>query len=349
MDPYIRVLLVEQEPDTVSVVSLFLSEIKECQLQICSSGEEALIRMPEVNPDLVLIAQGQIGRSSLEVLREIHQKYPNVYLIASLPESNPDSISSFMAVGANDCIFKDKNYVRHLVTAVKRALVRIAERQSISLPEMSRAEQVALDDNLPDLVFSLDPRGKLLYVNRAIHSLLGYEPKDVIGKTLFDLMTKNEEKLRLEKYLRHAGYESNFRGLIELQDRLGAEEEFEVNCTFMESEMIYGVARKKRVLEPLESIDEIAPIQEEREAPETSEEGMPARLGPYRVVTLLGAGAMGRVYQGFDEHLDRIVAIKVLSKALAADKQHLESFHHEAKTCKHRTSEHCSHFLLRQP
>jgi Tol biopolymer transport system component len=56
------------------------------------------------------------------------------------------------------------------------------------------------------------------------------------------------------------------------------------------------------------------------------------RLGPYQIITLVGAGGMGEVYRGRDTRLDRIVAIKVLPPALAADPQFRERFAREAKS-----------------
>src|ERR1700730_16630809 len=57
-----------------------------------------------------------------------------------------------------------------------------------------------------------------------------------------------------------------------------------------------------------------------------------ARLGPYEVVSALGAGGMGEVYKARDTRLDRIVAIKVLREALSVDPQFRERFDREART-----------------
>jgi serine/threonine protein kinase len=56
-----------------------------------------------------------------------------------------------------------------------------------------------------------------------------------------------------------------------------------------------------------------------------------ARLGPYEIVSFLGAGGMGRVYRARDWRLEREVAIKVLPDELAADPVALSRFEREAK------------------
>src|SRR5205085_11268781 len=55
------------------------------------------------------------------------------------------------------------------------------------------------------------------------------------------------------------------------------------------------------------------------------------RLGPYEVVSPLGAGGMGEVYRARDAELKRDVALKVLPSAFAGDADRMARFQREAE------------------
>src|SRR3972149_1080134 len=54
-------------------------------------------------------------------------------------------------------------------------------------------------------------------------------------------------------------------------------------------------------------------------------------LGPYEIVSPLGAGGMGEVYRARDTRLDREVAIKVLPSHLSRSPEFRQRFEREAK------------------
>ena len=55
-------------------------------------------------------------------------------------------------------------------------------------------------------------------------------------------------------------------------------------------------------------------------------------LGGFRLVEKIGEGGMGAVYKGYDESLDRHVAVKILPQALAADETYVRRFMREARS-----------------
>jgi serine/threonine protein kinase len=68
-----------------------------------------------------------------------------------------------------------------------------------------------------------------------------------------------------------------------------------------------------------------------------------ARIGPYEIVSSLGAGGMGEVYRARDTKLNRVVAIKVLPDLFAGDGERLARFTREAQTLASLNHPHIAH------
>src|SRR4026207_2418845 len=56
------------------------------------------------------------------------------------------------------------------------------------------------------------------------------------------------------------------------------------------------------------------------------------RLGPYEVISAIGAGGMGEVYRARDTRLDRTVAVKIVPQHLRQSPELQARFEREART-----------------
>ena len=103
-----NILYVEDEPDIQAIAKLALETVGDFNLNICSSGEEALEAVKSFTPDLFLLdvmMPGMDGPSTLKTFRE-NPETVNIPAIFMTAKVQPNEIVQYRELGALDVIAK---------------------------------------------------------------------------------------------------------------------------------------------------------------------------------------------------------------------------------------------------
>jgi CheY-like chemotaxis protein len=103
-----RILMVEDEPDIQAVAQVALETVGGLQVEMCSSGVEALDRVLASSPDLILMdvmMPGMDGPSTLQTLRAnpATAGFPVIFMTAKV---QAHEIARFIDLGALGVIAK---------------------------------------------------------------------------------------------------------------------------------------------------------------------------------------------------------------------------------------------------
>jgi CheY-like chemotaxis protein len=102
------ILYVDDEPDIREVVQMSLSLVDSLDVHTCESGERALLVLPELRPDLLLLdvmMPGMDGPSTLQRIRTMtgFETMPVIFMTA---KAMPQEVARFRELGAAAVIAK---------------------------------------------------------------------------------------------------------------------------------------------------------------------------------------------------------------------------------------------------
>ncbi|MBL6958031.1 MAG: response regulator [Rhodospirillales bacterium] len=103
-----KIVLVEDDPDIQEIAIMALEDFGGYNVTACSSGPEALEKVPAVSPDLILLdvmMPGMDGPTTLQNIRRMPDiaSTPVIFLTA---RSQPHEVEEYMKLGAVDVIKK---------------------------------------------------------------------------------------------------------------------------------------------------------------------------------------------------------------------------------------------------
>ena len=190
--PEIKILIVEDEAIVAEDIRNSLQGLGYTISAVVSSGEEAITKIEEDRPDLVLmdiVLKGDMD--GIEAASQIHSRFniPVVYLTAFTDEKTIERAKLTEPFGYIVKPFED----RELHSTVEMALYK--HKMESKLKE-NKGWLSTILLSIGDAVIVTDAEGNIQFMNDVAHSLTGWEREQAMGKSLVDIFNIVNEKTR---------------------------------------------------------------------------------------------------------------------------------------------------------
>jgi len=194
-----NILFVNNDSKVQERVKDILSHEEDYNLVIAGTAEEADEILARGGINFVLFDVDVALDEGVNRMLEMKEKYPEIPIIFCTGQGSEEIAREAFIMGASDYFTKDFSniaYKEKLVNSVYRAVeIKKTTREKIE----SEQKFLEIADLLPLMVFEIDLKGNLTYVNRFALETTGYSLEDLYkGKNVFQLVIpEDREKIGL--------------------------------------------------------------------------------------------------------------------------------------------------------
>jgi PAS domain S-box-containing protein len=203
MNKRLNILHLEDEPDFAELVRSLLEQGGvDADVKRVGDRPAFTLALAVGGFDLIISDYHLPSFTGLEALAMAKNKFPHMpFILVSGTIGEQAAIESLKA-GATDYVLKQQP--DRLPSAVRRAVQEAEERAKLRAAEMelSRREKYfrTLTENVLDILTVVDQEGVVLYKSASLKSVLGYEPEELIGKSVFNHIHPDDMAKVLEKF-----------------------------------------------------------------------------------------------------------------------------------------------------
>ena len=194
----LQVLMVEDSPADAELIVRAMRELgKPVAHRRVSNGPDMRDALAQRTPDIILSdfsMPGFSGAEALKIAKEVVPDTPFLFVSGTIGE---ELAIEALRDGADDYVLKDN--LRRLPSAMDRALRAANERRDRMRMAMALQESEerfrSIVESSQDWIWEIDTTGRIVYTNDAVREMLGYEPRDLVGRNLLDLMTADSRRI----------------------------------------------------------------------------------------------------------------------------------------------------------
>jgi PAS domain S-box-containing protein len=216
----LKVLIVEDSPEDVTLALRALRGIgREVRSETVASELALRAALRDFHPDVVLSdfsMPGFSGQEALAIVRAFDPELPFIFVSGTIGE---ELAIEAMQRGAADYVLKDN--LRRLQPAVERALRTAEERgERLRIQRALRDSEErfrSIVEATEDWVWEVDAQLRHTYSNGSVRTILGYEPDELLGRSILDWMTpqqRDKTLAELPMLARGSGWSGRVREFV---------------------------------------------------------------------------------------------------------------------------------------
>ncbi|BAL25089.1 EAL domain-containing protein [Azoarcus sp. KH32C] len=178
-----RVLIVDDEPRIRDAYGALLAQTGR-EIRSCGTGREAIEQLDRLDIDVLVLDLNLPDMHGTEIMAWMEQKRLATAVVVFSADEAIESAILALRRGACEFIRKHAN-PEELIRTVDKALSRrqLERENALMTARLEQSERLHrfLVENSPDIIYTLDPQGKFIFLNGRIESLLGYRRDELIG------------------------------------------------------------------------------------------------------------------------------------------------------------------------
>jgi two-component system cell cycle sensor histidine kinase/response regulator CckA len=178
-----QVLVVEDEGRVVEEIKTRLINLGYPLPEVVSSGEEAVRKVSEIHPDLVLMDVVRGGKTDgVEAAKQIRDRFhiPVIFLMSDAAGRTPKEVTTPDSLGYVLNPFGE----RELQLAIEIALYRHQIEDQLKNKQQWLSSTLAC---IEDAVIISNAQGGIQFMNSVAAALTGWEPEDALGRDLSEV------------------------------------------------------------------------------------------------------------------------------------------------------------------
>ncbi len=264
------ILFVDDDPDMVEIGGIILKRAGYNYIPT-TSGEEGLNLVLKRQVDLVILDYYMPGINGFEFFRQLTQnpkysavKETPVIMLTAASEEDVERQELF-ELGLSAFLMKPFGN-RELINVIDNVFilndVRLKNKELEEQVKRTEYKYQDLIENASDLIFTLDPQTRFVFINRRLSTISGLEKQDWIGRSFLDLIWEADietARTNFEKTIQ--GKSSIFEVRLSHQNGSCIHLSININPIFEKGQVIGCVAIARNITEKKQLEQEIIELK----------------------------------------------------------------------------------------